>query len=106
MAFNPVNFKMPKRSKQERLLSAHGYTFGRMADGIMSIIPTQETYKKLYMIPEATPEEVTTAYCYCRYDVALYSEKDEKFSHWMERLGWLVRNEEGKLVPDVELPEF
>lgn len=107
MAFNPTNFKMPKRSKSERLLAAHGYEFGRTKDGVMSIIKTKEQYIKDHVSPDATPDEATTCYAYCRYDVALYSEPNETFSHWMERIGWLVKDEvTGKLESPIPLPEY
>lgn len=101
MEFNPNNFTMPKPSRREALLRKHGYYEGKIVDGVRSLVPTEEQYTKLMQWSETDPptkDEITTCYVYGRHEFDLYSQPNESFKDWMIRLGWLVRDDNGKLV--------
>ena len=99
MAFNPNNFTMPKPSRREAMLLKHGYYEGPIIDGVRSLVPTKEKYFELVdWKQQPTKEQLMTCYAYGRNEFAIYSNPGESFKDWMVRLGWLVRDDNGKLV--------
>lgn len=92
-------FQIPKISKRERLVRNHGYYEGTIRDGVRSLTPTIEEFKKLcWFNPNATEDDIINCYIWMRHDFDIFSEKDESFKDWMLRLGWLVRDADGHIV--------
>ena len=97
--YNPDNFVAPKKSRRELMLEKHGYYESTIRDGVRSLTVTKQGWiDRMNLSPECTDEEITTMYVYGRHDFDLYSEKDESFSNWMLRLGWLKHDADGHIV--------
>ena len=97
--FDPNNYVMPKISRKEQMLRNHGYYESTIRDGVRSLTPTCEGWKKMADIDNnASDDEIFTCYIMSRHDFDIFSEKDESFKDWMLRLGWLIQNPNGHIV--------
>ena len=93
-----------KKSKVRCLLEAHGYRFGFYENNIQCLIKTEEQYIKDHKLTNVPAEKAVEEYMNHRYeDNVIYSKPNERFSVWMQRLGWLKKDKSGVLIPDVEL---
>ena len=96
--FDPNNYVMPKISRKEQMLRNHGYYESTIRDGVRSLTPTFEGWRKMVTINNASDDEIFTSYVMTRHDFDIVSKKDESFKDWMLRIGWLIRTPNGHIV--------
>lgn len=102
MGDNLMNFTMPKMSKKEALLAKHGYCEKWMIErgtGVKTII-LRKTFDPGMYGEKASYDEALTMYvhgCFVE-DEVIMGKPGERFVDMMVRIGWLKRDENGKIV--------
>ena len=99
--FNLVNFTMPKMSRKEALLAKHGYCAKLTVDGTgVKTIILRKTFDPGMYGDKASYDEALTMYahgCFVK-DEVIMGKPGERFVDMMLRIGWLKRDENGKIV--------